>query len=253
MRKIILSLMLIALAGAAYSQGILSITLDVYKNDSVYDKGIKIKNNDATGYTIPGDYLLKITDEGGRSLWEKDMNIIFFLTSDPPMSIDHTLFEMLVPYVPEMKHVSFYRAGKLLFAGEINLCNYDRACDTLREDYLSCPEDCPLNESEGLCTGYDDGSCDPDCLEGIDPDCLSKTANNDSSTPTTSTLPAKNAVGINEQYIQYLFLLALGGLILFLLYKRTEKKKIEKKRKEFISWKEEQEKLKPPEKSSGGL
>ncbi|MFZ2455809.1 MAG: hypothetical protein WAX07_04980 [Candidatus Altiarchaeia archaeon] len=169
--KTLLFILLAALAGAAYSDSMLSISLDVYKNGSVVDNGIKIKNNIATGTVFPGDYLLRITDEKNRSVWEKNITIVYAVHSDPPIAIDHVLFEIIVPYGPQMRHFALYKKEKLLFAGVIDVCNNDSQCDVLREDYLSCPGDCPIDKPEGTCLAYADGMCDPDCLRGIDPDC----------------------------------------------------------------------------------
>ncbi len=39
------------------------------------------------------------------------------------------------------------------------------------ENHLTCPEDCPKSDMDGLCEQDADGVCDPDCSAGLDPDC----------------------------------------------------------------------------------
>lgn len=39
------------------------------------------------------------------------------------------------------------------------------------ENYASCPADCPSGRKDLYCDKVKDGSCDPDCPPGLDPDC----------------------------------------------------------------------------------
>lgn len=50
------------------------------------------------------------------------------------------------------------------------LCNQDGVCEG-HESFDNCPEDCPSGSDDGICDYMMDGRCDPDCLEGGDPDC----------------------------------------------------------------------------------
>ncbi|MBN2250983.1 MAG: hypothetical protein JW724_02775 [Candidatus Altiarchaeota archaeon] len=50
-------------------------------------------------------------------------------------------------------------------------CNKDGICETVHENYLNCPLDCPSGSSDGCCDGQKDGICDPDCGRGDDADC----------------------------------------------------------------------------------
>jgi hypothetical protein len=40
------------------------------------------------------------------------------------------------------------------------------------ENYHTNPVDCPSGSSDGYCDLIEEGICDPDCLEGADPDCI---------------------------------------------------------------------------------
>jgi hypothetical protein len=202
------------------------------------------------------DYKIAILEENGKEIYKAYFDISFNLVSSGTAESDDvailnssTVFVRL-PYLKDGSRIALYHLGRQIYSLDLSiLCNKNNICDNY-ENTMSCPTDCMKGAGVPYCDMASDGICNKRCLPEWDPDCLSKTANNESSTPTT--LPVKNVVGKNERYIQYVFLLVFGGLILFFLYKRREKKKIEKKRKEFISWKEEQEKLKMPGKPPAG-
>jgi len=57
------------------------------------------------------------------------------------------------------------------------ICGNQR-CDFPKENYETCPEDCPSGSYDNFCDGIKDGKCDPDCKEKygesaikMDPDC----------------------------------------------------------------------------------
>jgi len=156
----------------ASAETILSVNLEVYENDSVFDRGIRLEQNNPTDSFFPGDYRLWIADSDNLTLFEENMSIDFVIFSDPPTLVDKTLLEVRVPYNTRMNHLSFYRGEKEIFSAKIEVCNNDSFCDISKESYFSCPSDCPLDEEDGLCYNVrPDVICDPDCLKGLDPDC----------------------------------------------------------------------------------
>ena len=53
-----------------------------------------------------------------------------------------------------------------------NRCNSNNLCEPPRENYKTCPQDCPSGSKDGYCDAVPDGKCDPDCLHNEDIDCL---------------------------------------------------------------------------------
>jgi len=196
MKKNAIILLLLAVTGVVYSENMLSISLEVYKNGTVEDRGIRIINNDATKTILPGDYILAVSDEKNNTLWGKSLTIPFLVLSDPPEEIEHSPFEVIIPYDARMKHVALYLKGRELFASDINICNGDLRCNTLRENYLSCPGDCPAGKPDMICIADSDHICDPDCLAGLDQDCNRTETGAQTTQPvefTTETLPENDS------------------------------------------------------------
>ncbi len=60
-------------------------------------------------------------------------------------------------------------------------CNQNGICESkFGETYAYCPQDCSPWASDDRCNSAKDGHCDPDCLQGADPDCEAKPAAFDS-------------------------------------------------------------------------
>jgi putative hemolysin len=57
----------------------------------------------------------------------------------------------------------------------------DGDCTLFQENFSSCPEDCPSGGGDLYCDGVADGTCDPDCLSGNDPDCSDEKAAEETS------------------------------------------------------------------------
>jgi len=131
-----------------------------------------------------GEHVLKLKNNGGDTLYQ-----LLFLSEGfgfPPQGFENSDIN-IVDYM-EQKRENFSSAYFLPFLeeaefvsiegseGEIarfnlgQLCNSDNSCQAT-ENYISCPEDCPLNEKDNYCLPLKDEICDPDCIEGIDLDC----------------------------------------------------------------------------------
>lgn len=99
------------------------------------------------------------------------------------------------------------------------ICNSDNTCEKGLETYKKCASECPSGSSDGYCDGMSEGICDPDCGIEQDPDC--------NKTDNMSYLPYA-AIGL-------IILSAVG----FLGHKKSEARKIEEKKEEFLKWKQE--------------
>lgn len=137
-----------------------------------------------------GNYLVKLVDEKGITLYQhktKKFNMELMPSREPELG-EMTEGEIVIdfdelygtkkgqmffilPYLKEAKTLTFEHGTNILAKADLSiLCNYNGKCEET-ENYLSCPEDCSLSEKDNYCLAYKDGTCDPDCIEGIDPDC----------------------------------------------------------------------------------
>ena len=150
------------------------------------------------------------------------------------------------------------------------ICNHNLFCEPDRgENYENCPQDCSPGSADGYCDAREDGVCDPDCERTEDPDCT--TATTVMETTTTSTIeqtPVTPTTTVTETtsellatstttkpketeekpegfmgLLPYVILLLFIAAAAFFVYSKSREKAIEKKRKEFLRWKEEQERL----------
>ncbi len=130
-----------------------------------------------------GNYLAKLISEDGKTLYQ--LKIAKFI-SRVPAPVDANFEEkqrwyadkyrygemaVFLPYLKGAKTISFEHGTSILAqTGLSKLCNKDGKCNN-NENYLSCPQDCPLNKKDNYCLAQADGTCDPDCAQGIDADC----------------------------------------------------------------------------------
>ena len=127
-----------------------------------------------------------------------------------PYLLDEVSATVILPYASQDKYLSvqFGNETKLLLdLGEL-LCNRNNTCDST-ENYYSCPEDCKLNQNDGICTFSNDGVCDPDCV--YDEDCY---------TDTTSTNQPLSLLPILIVVISLFVLILL--IIIFIITKKRK-------------------------------
>jgi hypothetical protein len=208
------------LTQGAYAETVLSVSVDICRNDSVTARYIDLEDANPSRYISSGNYRLEVVDGSGAIAYKTDFNVAFVLLSTPPIAVECSTINMRIPFTDSMKRLRIYRNDTEIFSRTLSLCNKNGICDAGYETYLSCPSDCPLDRQDGICLGRGDGVCDPDCDPGIDPDCSGSKAD-------------------ILQYLPYLLvgLCVLGGLAYF--YKRRQSARIEKERQDFIKWKEE--------------
>jgi len=98
----------------------------------------------------------------------------------PPEKYDEfiaaeTSYEALI-YFPYLEGAEIIALGAedgnlMAFVGIKDIiCNNNGECDD-GENFLSCEQDCPLEEEDNYCLPVSEGVCDPDCIEGLDEDC----------------------------------------------------------------------------------
>ena len=162
-----------ALVTGCYAEKVLSVSFIISRNDSVQLKSLFLEDAYATKYISPGEYRIQITDNS-RELYSIPLNVVFFLMSDPPASMDSVSVELRIPYLQEMRHLILYKKETKIFETDIKLCNNNGVCDIGYETSMSCPSDCFPDKKDGVCVKDTDGICDPDCASGVDPDCAQK-------------------------------------------------------------------------------
>lgn len=239
---ILLGLTAILLLQTAAAEKIVSMVFVIDVNDSVSLEYLKVIEGKATFYLNPGPYHLEITDADKKTIAEETFEVVFESLTNPPTPVNEAMVSLKLPYSPDMRDIKLSRRSKLMYSREIDVCNKNNVCEPGFETYLSCPQDCPLDEPDKWCTKEADGVCDPDCYEGVDPDCGGG-EDADVQAATSSTLPAGGNGDSSMRWLIYvvaLLVLAVAGI---LFYRRREKQDIVRQREEFLKWKEEREKL----------
>ncbi|MCX6802466.1 MAG: hypothetical protein NT067_05150 [Candidatus Diapherotrites archaeon] len=94
------------------------------------------------------------------------------------------------------------------------LCNSDGKCDST-ENYLSCPADCPMGEEDNYCLPYSDSICDPDCVAGLDKDCVQAGAGGGTE---------QKGLSISELYFIGVVIVAFAIIVGYNVVKRKKKK-----------------------------
>jgi hypothetical protein len=208
------------LAAGACAESVLSVNLEVYRNDSVKVNYIKLENASPTKYVPPGDYRIELEDSEGGALTRVPLSLGYVIMSNPPVLTNSSVINLRIPYKEDTKYLALYRNETNILRQPVETCNSDTICDRRYESHITCPQDCLLSEKDGLCIKEADKTCDPDCEEGIDPDCTT---------------------GIQWfSYVLY-FLAALVVLVVLAYYfhNEIENRKVEKQRREFLKWKKE--------------
>ncbi|MEM0360663.1 MAG: hypothetical protein QXK06_04995 [Candidatus Diapherotrites archaeon] len=91
------------------------------------------------------------------------------------------------------------------------LCNHDGKCNP-NENFLSCEQDCPLEKKDNYCLPLKDKICDPDCITGIDLDCIEQT-------PTPSPSIEKQS-----DFLPIIALVFIAIVVLVFLRKKLKRK-----------------------------
>lgn len=177
--KLILYLTIVLLLiNSAISQEVIDMELVVYKNNSVDEHWIHFSEGlPSIYYQQDGNYRLTVVNQNGNELFIQPIQFIFDYDGSVRSGYDYSglesealLFDFAIPYNPDMRELRLYHGDKLIFSKVLNFCDNDGICGS-SETFESCPQDCPLNRNDVICLPDEDGFCDPDCWQGVDPDC----------------------------------------------------------------------------------
>ncbi|MBN2102239.1 MAG: hypothetical protein JW716_05205 [Candidatus Aenigmarchaeota archaeon] len=171
MKKIIFIMVLIGLLimPGALAEPILKIEFDISNEGSVSDFSAVVME----GRPLPkneGNLMVMIQDSKDNVLWDSGYDLDFYIY-DAAVMADEMRYTDKIPYSSNMDKMTVIYNGVVIFSSDLDICDDNGACEG-NENSLSCPSDCLPYEEDNLCIGESDGVCDPDCLEGFDPDCI---------------------------------------------------------------------------------
>jgi hypothetical protein len=157
---------------------IIEILLRILPDFSVVEEQIILSHGKPTRhYRWEGDFELMVYGKGEKVFWKQSLGVPFDYNGPVYLGVDYSevkeesfSLSYRIPYEPGMENLVLLYKGREIFSKPLNFCNQDEKCDTT-ETYHTCPQDCPLNRPDKICIDRNEGICDPDCLEGVDPDC----------------------------------------------------------------------------------
>ena len=225
MKKIIILIGIFLLIPLVSADLILNLEYQIFKDDNVEKKDLRLIQGRETGHITEGDYTIEILDEDNEIIYSQDIAVHFQIFTNPPTPTNDSLISLRIKYEQEMDKLNIYNQDNLIYEEEIVLCNYNGICEIEKgENYLSCPEDCPLHEPDGICIPNLDGICDPDCAPGVDPDCEEIPEETTTTTITTTTTLQQDEKGNNNLILYVIGSIIIIVLVLFLLFRKKEEK-----------------------------
>ena len=131
------------------------------------------------------DYEFTVLGEHDKVLWRYVFDAEF--AYDGPRYLDVDYSQVDFPTFPVRLRIPYQNGARKLvlrsrkddreiFTSDVNFCNEDKVCGAM-ETHETCPTDCPLNRKDKVCSARHDGTCDPDCGKGVDPDCKGECGN----------------------------------------------------------------------------
>ena len=164
MKKILLLLLLLLPAVAAQEQ-ILKAEVVLFPDGNAILRSLQpsVGTPDEQN-PLTHDFSLRVQD------YQTSFPIDFTIT-DPPTKVDSMLIVSRLPYTDTGMLEVLYQNEVIMSYDLSELCNANNRCDNF-ENYLSCPDDCPLPIPDGICVPAEDTICDPDCDTRTDLDCI---------------------------------------------------------------------------------
>ena len=158
----------------------ISLTLELYKNDTVILKDWHFTKEDF-GTFLPyqgaGNYYVRILDKNGSIIYSEKFNVLFFIQvyKEDDYEILETNFTVanIRLHLPKKSFlIKFYRNEKEIFSLDLStlVCNKNNICDEdLGEDEYLCPNECLKLEKDAICgnkvceSGETQENCCKDC------------------------------------------------------------------------------------------
>ncbi|MBW3014943.1 hypothetical protein KY330_00815 [Candidatus Woesearchaeota archaeon] len=206
MRKVLIYVFLfLILATSVFSIPCLDLRIILSDDDISVDYSVFDGELDYT-FSDKGDYELSLL--GNQGVLFQNYYSFSRIMDNKRIDLEDTkLISDVIPFTKEMKFFELRRDNELLKRIELELCNDNGLCDS-KENSLTC-NDCNPEGQDNLCISIEDDFCDPDCLEGFDPDCLIE------ETKETSKL----------KWLLWIFGFILLAVLTFLYFKIIKKEK----------------------------
>ncbi|MCX8190058.1 MAG: hypothetical protein N3F05_02400 [Candidatus Diapherotrites archaeon] len=243
-KNMLIFLIAVFLISQAYSEDIKVISASIYYDaNCVTVKLVELKA--IYGYVsaeeFPGNATLFLLADNGQELYKGRFGFIepMLVVSPPRADVDpkanvssgviyanDTIKQIFLPYFEQASKIKIVFDSNKEFVFDIKerLCNKNSICEK-EESAISC-SDCKPNEKDDFCVFYSDGICDPDCLIGVDSDCLKTTPK---KTPTIQETPAQSPKVRTDEHsyssitIIYVFIAALVLIVVAVLYIKRKK------------------------------
>jgi hypothetical protein len=182
------------ISGILYGR-VLDVRLWIYRNGTVEEDMVVLnEGRSSIDSRKGGAYQIRVSG-GAGTIEERSFDVSF--DYDGPMladidyrniTFDKVAVNFRIPYDEAMQTLEVFREGTRIFSESLDLCRKNGICEQ-SENFISCPEDCPLTVSDRLCINSQDGQCDPDCAQGVDPDCRAATTTPSGGLPETTQIP----------------------------------------------------------------
>jgi hypothetical protein len=168
--KYMLLVLVVFLLPFVQAQEVLWVDLTIDKNDAVVLDSLQVYPGRPTSIMPEGDYSLRLYTADNEQLYSHSIRVLFYVMSNPPAPVEEQLVSVLLPTFPDMHTFRVYKGEEEIYSVELDLCNGDGVCGSF-ESAISCPGDCDPAIADDFCIKEENGICDPDCNEGVDPDC----------------------------------------------------------------------------------
>lgn len=170
MKKILFILFLIIFASFTFAEKI-EFDLNIGQNNEINIEGAKVLRGEYSDIEGEGNYTI-ILYNNKEKVFEEKFFVTFMSTADLIIDeYDYVIKSVIVPKI-EFEEIVIKKENEIFRKNIKGLfCNKDKVCNNY-ENAISCPNDCKMNQIDGVCVKDKDGVCDPDCVIGVDYDCL---------------------------------------------------------------------------------
>lgn len=176
-------LILLAATGFASAQVVISLTVDINKNDTGTLRELALTKGTTLLPPTGSDYKMRVLSAQGLPLFQSDFNVVFVIHGEEwtekgiqstiVSQVDTVAVSFRLPFTSGADKVDVMHGGKVIFQKKLDLCNRNNVCEPdLSENFVSCPADCPSGSADNYCDAVQDNKCDLDCAPEADLDCL---------------------------------------------------------------------------------